>query len=228
MSLTVQSIADDAAYNFRLNLDGTGGSGTAFTILAKWVDQVHKDVLHSSVYAHHARKTTSVTSVAGTRSYTISATDLHRIEMVYDTVNQRELLPWDAIAAPTSSKDPKDLGAGTQALDSAERARRTQSIFPEYYRLATATSSGTHTHTLYLFPPPSTSSQAGNIDIHYEKVVSTVSASATVLELPESARDVMVAGVSWMHAKYLKREAEAQSWLQSYEVMKRGERILGA
>jgi len=194
--------------------------------MVPWVDRIHKDTLHSSVFAHHARKVTSVTTTAGVNSYTLTPTDIRRVELVYDTTFQRMLLPFDEISFPAPAGDPKTLpGEAFQAAVSA-LAEKTQVLWPSYYRLTTATSAGVNTHTLYIFPAPANANNAGTITIHYLKEVATLASATDKLEVPEDARDVVVAGVNWLAFSYLKRESEAQRWFQVYEALKRGERVL--
>src|SRR5581483_9177982 len=102
MALTVQQCIDDSAYDSRLNLDGTAGSGSDYSLLIRWCDRIHKDVLHQSVFAHHARKVETKALTSATGSYTLSSTDIRRVEMVYDTVFNYILQPLDNLLLPAS------------------------------------------------------------------------------------------------------------------------------
>lgn len=221
MSYTVQNCADDVSFELRKDLDATGGSGDAFDLMLRWIDQTHKDVLHRGVFRHALREQTTITSVAGTRSYTLTPNNIRRIEAVYNRKAEELLLPIHEAASNSSLGDPPDSGGGTQpALKHA-----TSRIRPQYYWLETDVAVGVNTHTLYLLPPPLDSTHAGVVDVFYTEQATTVAAGATALAAGEDSRDAMVAGVLARYYRYIKDLNSAAFWEAKYEQMIVGETL---
>ena len=223
MSLTVQNVIDDVSFELRKVLDGTGGSGADFDLMVRWVDQTHKDLLHTGIYRHTLRKSTSVTSSAATRSYAITPTDIRRIEAVYSRTHEM-FLSSIAEAMPMALADPADRASGGRP-DKYQATFRASTPYPQYYWLSTVVTAGTPAHTLNIFPPPLASEHAGTVDIYYIKSAATVSAGATALDAGEDSRDAMIAGVLARAYRYLHSFEQSNHWRQLYEEFKLGETI---
>ena len=140
MAFTAQQCIDDVSFETYKLLDGTGGSGTDFNLILRWVDQVHKDLLHTSIYRHALRSTTSITSVAGTLSYAITPTDIRRVDGVFDAPSSSMLSPIDLIFDPSSIADPTNLPKQARPpKDFASFRVSTQN--PQFYWLETGKAS---------------------------------------------------------------------------------------
>ena len=224
MALTVQNVIDDASFESRKVLDGTSGSGDAFDLMVRWVDQTHKDLMHTGIYRHALRATTPITSTAGTKSYAITPTDVRRVEAVFDSAQSNFLSPLGEVMAPSSLADPMDKG-GSARPDKFIATFRASTAFPQYYWLSTVVTAGTPAHTLHIFPAPLAAENAGTITIYYIKQAATVSAGATTLAAGEDSRDAMVAGVLARMYRYLHNTSQADYWKNVYEEMKFGETI---
>jgi hypothetical protein len=92
----------------------------------------------------------------------------------------------------------------------------TNSVRPEYYDLASATS-------LILFPAPANTANAGILDVQAETKVATVTDAAATLTLTDDGLAAIIAGVNVFASLYLKRPDEAQAWQQLYSGLKVGE-----
>ena len=131
MSLTVQNVIDDASFELRKVLDGTSGSGDNFDLMLRWVDMTHKDLMHTGIYRHALRTTTPITTVAGTRSYAITPTNMRRVEAVFDDVHNRLLLPVTEAMNPASLADLAEVGGGA-GPDKYIITYRTTALFPQF------------------------------------------------------------------------------------------------
>jgi len=225
MALTLQNVADDVSYELRLMLDGTSGSGANFNLLARWIDQVHKDLLHTGIYRHALRQQTTITVAAGTRSYALTPTDVRRIEAVYSRPQETFLAPISEAFAPSSLADPADIGGGARP-DNPVAAHRVSGLAPRYYWLDTTVTAGVNSHTLYIFPPALTSKFAGTYDVLYIQQAATVSAAADTLAAGTDSRDAMVAGVLARAYRYLGWLDLSNYWKAQYDEMKTGETAL--
>lgn len=226
MSLSVQNIVDDLSYESRLLLDGTAGSGGDFNLLVRFIDQTHKDALHTGLYFHHLRAQENISDSSGTPNYTMSATNVARIEMVYDRTFNRLLLPFTAASNSGALGDPASPGASQESPDTKHViVDRTQSPWPEYYQLQTVVTAGVNAHTLWVFPAPQSSTYAGTLEVHYIKEVVTLTAASDKLQIPEDGRDLIVSGCAVRMFNYLKRPTEAATWQQTYEMLKRVDRM---
>lgn len=222
MALTVQAVIDDVSDELDSLIDGSSGSGAAFNLLVRWVDQTHKDLLHTGLFKHMLRTSTTVTSVAGTRSYTITPTNIRRVEAVYDNASEQFLSPLENVFPGLASVD--DLPRATRQVGLEHRA---STPYPQYYWLQTIVTTGTNAHTLHLLPPPYGAENAGTVTVYYAKAASTVSAGATALDIGEDGRDAIVAGVLARAFSFLYIEEKAQFWARRYEELKYGERLPG-
>jgi len=218
MALTAQNVIDAVSTDVRKVLDAT----TNASIILGWVDRIHKDCLHSSVFGNLNQSYTTFNTVPGTNTYSLSPTDIRRILLVYDGVNDRLLLPADASSAPyplgeqqapSTALPPEGQvsNIGKFGLDV-----RTMANWPEYYLFVGQ-------QTLIILPSPSGSSYAGSMLVVYEKQVSTVASTGTTLTIPEDGLDMLVAGVNSLAFTYLDAPERAAFWQQTYQMLKKGE-----
>lgn len=216
MSLTVSSIQADVSIDVRQVLAPTDSK------LIGWIDRIHKDCLHSSVYSYLNINTTSFTTSSGTQQYSLTPTNIRRVLGMYDQTRNRILFPIERATSPTSQVEKQEPGAGQQSGPDTKygtgftRALSLQSGQPEYFRHIGA-------QTVSLFPIPS---QGLSIGVSYEQQVVTLVNPTDVLIMPEDSRDMVVAGVNWLANAFLKRNEEAQAWLQIYQALKKGESLV--
>jgi hypothetical protein len=203
-------------------IDGTSGSGADFNLLVRWIDQTHKDLLHTGIYRHVLRQKTAITSVAATRSYVLTPTDVRRVEVVYNQKLEMLLSPITEAFGPSSLADPADIDGGARP-DRLVATHRVSTHYPQFYWLDTTVTGGTPAHTLYLFPPPATAQFAGTVDVYYIQQAATVSAAGDTLAAGEDSRDAMIAGVLSRAYRYLGWIEMATYWGGVYEAMKVGE-----
>jgi len=212
MALTVQNIVDSVSNDMRKVLSNSGADAT---LMIDWVDRIHKDALHSGIFSFlNVTAITQATS-AGTGTYALSPTDIRRIIQVYDRTFDRVLLPIRQLT-PLPQRDQSDHEGAD--YDKGPALARTMGKFPEYYDLL-------GTVTFRIFPAPTVAAFASTLEIYYEKHVVTLTTLAGTLVVPEDGKDMVVAGVNFMAASYLKREDEAKQWFGIYEKLKKGESV---
>lgn len=215
MALTVSSISSDASIDVRQVLLPTDSK------IAGWIDRVHKDCLHSSVYSFLNINTTSFNTAIGTQQYTLAPTNIRRILGMYDQTRNRILFPIERATSPVSQVEKQEPGAGQQTSADTKygqgftRALSLQSGQPEYFRHIGPS-------LVSLFPIPN---QAVSVGVSYEQQVVTIGQPNDPLLIPEDGRDMVVAGVNWLANAFLKRNEEAQAWLQIYQALKKGESL---
>jgi hypothetical protein len=196
-------------------------SGNDANVILNWVDRVHKDVLHTSIYVNQNLGTTQVTTVANTNAYTLSPSNIRRIVSVYDLTFNLSLNPADA-----ELEGPPPIGS--QAAETQGRPIQTSAPWPhqaykfggtpEYFRFIAPT-------TLVIRPAPPSAAYLSTLSVVYEQLVSTLLSLTSQLTVPDDGKDVMVAGVNWMAMAYIGRPQEAMSWFQLYQQLKAGSRI---
>lgn len=224
MSLTVQSIANDSYTDTRQVIGVSSADLTKFTT---WVDRIHKDCLHSSVYSYLNIATTTFITVAGTGSYTLTPTNIRRILGVFDFTKQRILFPVERATSPVSQVEKQEPSPGQQGAHAqtfgmpATSPISLQAGQPAFFRHIGA-------QQLNLYPTPGTSAGGGvfQINVSYEQQVVTLVNSTDTLVIPEDGRDMVVAGVNWLANIYLKRAEEAGAWLQIYQALKLGQSLV--
>jgi len=224
MALTVQNVVDDVSFETRKQLDGTSGAGDDFALIVRWIDQTHKDLLHTSIYRHALRATTTVTSTSGTLSYALTPTDIRRIEAVFDERSLSMLSPLDLMFTNSSTADPPNLPKAARPPKELS-SYKISSPNPSFFWLTTVVTSGTNAHTLHIFPAPQASDHAGTVRIYYIKHVATLSTAAAELQTGEDMRDAIVAGVTMRAFRYLNHPVEADRWTADYARMLLGERV---
>lgn len=212
MSLTVQTVANDVAIDVRQVLAATDPK------LIGWIDRIHKDCLHSSVYSYLNISTTSFQTVVAQQQYSLSPTNIRRILGMYDQSRNRIIFPIERATSPTSQVEKQESGPGQSGAPDTKygpgftRALSLQSGQPEYFRHIGA-------QVVSLFPIPQ---QVLNIGVSFEQQVPTLNLPTDVLVIPEDARNIVVSGVNFLANAFLKRTEEAQAWLQLYKELKTG------
>jgi len=216
VALTVASIQTDVSIDVRQVLVATDSK------MIGWVDRIHKDCMHSSLYSYLNITTTGFATVAAQQQYTLTPTNIRRILGMYDQTRNRVLFPIERATAPTSQVEKQEPGAGqasgpdTKYGQGFTRALSLQSGQPEYFRHIGA-------QVVSLFPIPQ---QVVSIGVSYEQQVVTLVNPTDVLVIPEDARDMLVAGVNWLANVFLKRTEEGQAWLQMYQSLKTGQSLI--
>ena len=219
MALTVASISNDVSIDVRLVLTATDSK------IAGWVDRIHKDCLHSSVYSYLNIATTSFTTVAGQNSYILTPTNIRRILGVYDASTQRILFPIERATSPVSQVEKQEPGAGQQGSPAREYANPAvspmslQNSLPSYFRHIGP-------QQLNIYPAPASNAPPRQLNVSYEQQVVTIVNPGDVLLIPEDGRDMVVAGVNYLANTFLKRMDEAQVWAQIYSALKKGESLV--
>jgi len=217
--MIVQDIVNSVSTDTRQVLQNSGAD--ANTIM-DWIDRIHKDVLHTSLYVNQNLATTSVTTMAGTSSYTLTSnTPIRRIVGVYDSTFNLSLKPADAdIDQPSPTQAQVDESQGRPFATAAVRPPHQAYNFggiPEYYRFLAPS-------TLLLRPAPPSIAYTSTLSIVYEQLITTLSSLTTPLLIPDDGKDVVVSGVNWLAMAYIGRPQEAASWFQLYRDLKFGNR----
>lgn len=195
--MTAQDVINSTSQDVRQVIQS---SGSGQTILLDYVDRVQKDSLHAGVYEYLNRATTTLTTVAGTASYTLTPTAVRSIAFVYDRTTERLLLPVpDAVPA---SNDPVQVRDALKIITNAS--------LPDFYRLY-------GTNSINFFPTPL---KVVTMEVHYTNQVATLTNSTTTLTIPDDGKDMMVAGVNMLANAYLGRLQEAQLWAGVYQQLK--------
>lgn len=212
MSLSVQNIVDSVSEDVRKVLSNSGADATR---MIDWVDRIHKDALHTSVYSYLNQVVLTQATTAGTSSYTLSPSPaIRRILSVYDRTFNRTLAPIRQ-AWPLPQRDQ----GGVEGAAPPKMPELTQTQWPEYFDLV-------GTVTFRVFPAPPAAAFQSTLEIYYEGQVTTLSTltgGTGTLVIPEDGKDMVVAGVNWLALQYLKRPDEAQHWFAVYEKHKMGE-----
>ena len=214
MALTVNSIAQDVSYDIRQVLGVTGGD---LTILTGFIDRIHKDCLHSSLYNYLNVATQVVSTVVGQATYGLSG-NIRRIAGVYDTTRDRILFPLERATSPVSQVEAQEPQPGqsggyqTKFGQQPQPAISLQTSQPEYFKLVGA-------NTLRLYPTPKA---ILSLNVAYEQQVVTLVNGTDALIIPEDGRDMVVAGADYLACLFIKRAEEAQVWAQVFDSLKKG------
>lgn len=217
--MIVQDIINSVSIDTRQVLTTSGNDAN---VIMNWVDRVHKDVLHSSLYVNQNLATTQITTAVGTNSYTLSpATGIRRIVGIYDITFNLSLKPSDAdLDQPTPTAAQADEVQGRPFQTAVSMPPHQAYNFggtPEYYRFIAPT-------TLVIRPAPATTAYVSTLSVTYEKQVANLTSTTASLVVPDDGKDVVVAGVNWMAMAYIGRAQEAASWFQLYQQLKSGNR----
>ena len=226
MALTVQSISDDANLHLRQRFGTTTVDLTDATKLALftgWVDQVHKDVLHTSaVWSKLLVISETFTSAVDGSPYILTANNIRHILSVYDLKNRRIIIPYTDINYPAGTSLPPERSGPPR--EKHDQQQQVNAPYPQYYIIENCVDSttGSLTQGLHLLSDPQAVNYTGTIRYFYTKIVDIVDGAADVLVIPEDGRDVMVAGVVMYGMMFDKRINDAQLWAARYESLKKG------
>lgn len=219
--MIVQDVVNAVSIDTRRVLANSGDD--AQTIMG-WVDRVHKDVLHTSLYVNQNLNAVSLTTSAGVNTYTLTPpTPIRRIVSIYDTTFNLSLTPSDVeldLPTPTQAHVDESAGRSFSQIQQAQALPHQVYKFgglPEYFRFMAPS-------TLRLRPAPSTAAYVSTLNITYEQLVTTLSSLTSSLIVPDDGKDVIIAGVNWMAMAYIGRPQEAMSWFQLYQQLKGGDR----
>lgn len=216
MALTVSSISNDVSIDVRQVLVPTDSK------LVGWIDRIHKDCLHSSIYSYLNLGTTNFNTIVGQNSYALAPTNIRRILGVFDPVRSRILFPIERATSPVSQVEKQETNPGQQGSAAQQFGQpgvvpmSLQSSQPGYFRHIGP-------QTLNLYPVPQ---QILQLNVSYEQQVATLANPGDVLLIPEDGRDMVVAGVNYLANVFLKRMDEAQVWAQIYSALKKGESLV--
>lgn len=219
MSLTVNSIANDVSVDIRQVITTAGGD---LQKLTGWIDRIHKDCVHSSVYSYLNLVVTSFPTVVNQSSYILAPTNIRRISGVFDSSRQRILFPIERATSPVSQVEKQEPNPGQQGAPPQTFGMPAQSPIslqagqPAYFRHIGG-------QTLTLYPTPQVVLQ---LNVSYEQQVVTLVNPTDILLIPEDGRDMVVAGVNYLANMYLKRMDEAQIWAQIYSKLKLGDSLV--
>lgn len=230
MALTVQNIADAVACETR-NFFGTTSvdltDATNLALFTGWVDRIHKDVLHTSIWA--AQMLTSETfesapyveGVSGS-PYILAANNIRHVLTVHDIHNRRTIIPYHDLNFPAATSSPPERGGPPRTK--WDQTQQTSATYPQYYifEACILAEDGSITQGIHLLPDPYDSAHAGTIRYFYTKMIHTLDAAADILLVPEDGKDIMVAGVSMLAWEYIGYRPKSEAWRVLYESMKKG------
>src|SRR5262245_25578274 len=134
MALTVQSISDDANLQCRQYFGLTTvdlGDAAKLALFASWVDQVHKDVMHTSLWSAQLMTSETFTRAPNGSPYLLTTNNIRHIKTVHDIQNRRTLIPYDALTFPAGTSSPPERdGKATPKFDITQQ---TSALYPQYY-----------------------------------------------------------------------------------------------
>lgn len=215
--MTVQDIVNAVSIDTRQVLQPSGNDAN---VIMSWVDRVHKDVLHSSLYVNQNLATTQIATSVGINAYGLSpSTPIRRIVGVYDITFNMSLTPSDVDLdqpSPTQSRVDEEAGRPAAVQPLPYQAYKFGGT-PEYFRFIAP-------NTLIVRPAPASTGYLSTLSVTYEQLVSTLSNLTALLIVPDDGKDVIVAGVNWMAMAYIGRQQEAMSWFQLFQQLKSGNR----
>lgn len=218
--MIVQDIVNAVSIDTRQVLMASGNDAN---VIMGWVDRIHKDVLHSSIYVNQNLATTQIVTVPTQNSYTLTPpTQIRRIVSVFDLTFNMSLTPSDAeLSQPTPIQANVDEQSGKPLMSSAQPSPHQAYKLggtPEYFRFIAPA-------TLIVRPAPPTAAYVSTLSLTYEQMVATLNTLSASLTIPDDGKDVICAGVNWMAMAYIGRPQEAMSWFQLYQQLKSGQRI---
>jgi hypothetical protein len=188
-------------------------------ILIPWVDRIHKDALHTSLFSYFNRFMFQISVVNGTSSYAINTggnPGVRRILSVYDRTFDRLLLPYESLGLP-SNKSDAEPGQPSQ-MPEAMLSITTMEQWPLYYQRIFGAGSG----NIALYPAPQKTVFDATYEVTYEGEVATLSSLSSALIIPDDGLDLVVAGVNALAAAFLKNPEDSTYWKQAYDSMKQG------
>jgi hypothetical protein len=215
----VQDIVNAVSIDTRQVLQASGNDAN---VIMSWVDRVHKDVLHSTLFTNQNMATTSTTTSVLTSSYTLNpTTPIRRIISIYDTTFNMSLTPADVdldSPTPVMTRVNEEQGHSSAQINNPHPSQAYRfGGTPEYFRFIAPA-------TLLIRPAPASAGYVSTLNIVYEQLVQTLSTLSAPLIVPDDGKDIMVAGCNWMAMAYIGRPQEAMSWFQLYQQLKQGNR----
>jgi hypothetical protein len=213
----VASISSDSSTDVRGVLLPTD------TKFALWIDRIHKDCMHSSVYSYLNIYTTQFFTAVGVNAYPgVLPANTRRVLGVFDRTRQRILFPIERATSPVSQVEKQETNPGQVGSSMGQYGQplvqpiSLQSSQPGYFRHIGQ-------QQINLYPDPQ---QVLTLGVSYEQQVVTLVNPTDVLLVPEDGRDMVVAGVNYLANIYLKRMDEAQIWAQIFSALKKGESLV--
>lgn len=217
--MIVQDIVDSVSIDTRQVL---AASGNDANVIIGWVDRVHKDVLHTTLYTNQNLATTTFSTVVGQAAYTMTPpSSIRRIVAVYDSTFNMSLTPADVdLDSPTPTQTRVNEEQGRVATGNNPHPADAYHFggTPEYYRFIAPA-------TLLVRPAPATVGYISTLNVVYEQLIPTLSNLQSPLIVPDDGKDVICAGVNWMAMAYIGRPQEAMSWFQLYQQLKQSNRL---
>jgi hypothetical protein len=211
--MQVQDIINSVSNDMRQVLSNTSPD-TA--ILIPWVDRIHKDVLHTSLFKVFNEYMTTINTTVNVSSYTFSLSGpaIRRITSVYDRTFDRVLLPYESLGLPSVKADAES--GQPEGIPRPMLTASTMEQWPEYYKRLEAS------NQILLFPAPQKVAFQATNEIYYEGQVATLVNLTDTLVVPNDGEDLVVAGVNSLAAAYLKNPEDTATWKATYEAMKAG------
>jgi hypothetical protein len=213
--MQVQDVLNAVSSDMRQVLSPTAPDSA---IMIPWVDRIHKDALHTSLFNYFIRNTVNVFVTVGVSAYPLTGVSpaIRRILSVYDRTFDRVLLPYDSLGLPSVKADA-ETGEPSQ-IPKALLSASTMNQWPEFYQRLNSAGSD----NLFLFPAPQKSAFDGTYEVYYEGQVATLVNPTDTLIVPDDGLDLVVAGVNSLAAAYLKNPEDYQVYKAQYEAMKGG------
>lgn len=203
--MTGQDVVDAVSSDIRGVLSNSGSDANK---ILGWVERVHKELLRTSRWKFLLSDVKTFNTVVGEDLYYIGAgsppsgatntalvladVEFIKARSVVDRTNNKRL----------AKTDEKPLG------DIYSQNNR-----PTLYRYDSALPD-----TLQLLPP---ADGVYAIEFRYYKTRTPISALATVLQVPDDYKDIVIAGVNAFACLFLKKFDEAGPWRQIYQDGKR-------
>lgn len=213
--MTVQDVLNAVSSDMRQVLAPTSPDSA---IMIPWVDRIHKDALHTSLFNYFIRYSTTISVTVGNASYNLAATTpaIRRILSVYDRTFDRLLLPYESLGLPSVKADA--VNGEPAQIPKPMLSATTMNQWPEYYQRLNAAAQD----QLVLFPAPQKAAFDGPYEVYYEAQVATLANSTDTLLIPDDGLDLVVAGCNSLAAAYLKNPEDYSTWKGLYESMKGG------
>jgi hypothetical protein len=201
--MTAQDVANDVSRDMRGLIDPVDNG----PVLLSWIDRIHKEILHSSVYSAQNIGLHIINTAANQSSYALAA-DTRRIRTVYHRNFDHLLIPLEGVASPAAEMERAAPALGAPpSPDARQMSWQTWGPLPWYYQRVGS--------LLIIYPAPKVGSTT--IEVTYEKAVPNLGSLSDTLTLVDDARDVIVAGVNMLASMYLKRNDEATYWASVYQ-----------
>jgi len=230
VSITVQELANAANLETRQSFGASPvnlSNATLLSLFTGWVNQVQRDVLHTSIWKAQLTTSDTFTSapyVAGVSGspYVLTANNIRNILTVHDLKNRRTIIPYEDLNYPAATSSPPERSGPPRTK--FDQTQQTSANYPQYYifEACIQASDGSITQGLHLLPDPVNSDYAGTIRYFFTRMIDDVSAATDILVVPDDGFDIMVAGVA-MHIWEFQHDHQlAALWKTVYDGMKKG------